>query len=69
MFTIAPLFKIAPLDGTNICLTEADSVKYLGLLKDKNLTWKPHVVAISTKLARGLGLLQDEKDMLIKKHF
>ena len=37
----------------NICLTEADSVKYLGVLIDKNLTWKPHIAAISTKTARG----------------
>ena len=37
----------------NICLTEADSVKYLGVFIDKNLTWKPHIAAISTKIARG----------------
>ena len=37
----------------NICLTEADSVKYLGVLMDKNLTWKPHIVAISIEIAWG----------------
>ena len=37
----------------NICLTEANSVKYLGVLIDKNLTWKPHLAAISTKIAKG----------------
>ena len=36
----------------NICLTEDDSVKYLGVLIDKNLTWKPHTAAISTKIAK-----------------
>ena len=32
----------------SICLTKADSVKYLGVLLDKNLTWKPHLASIST---------------------
>ena len=33
--------------------TEAESVKYLGVLIDKNLTWKPLIAAISTKIAWG----------------
>ena len=37
----------------NICLTEADSVKCLGVFIDKNLTWKPHIAAISIKIDRG----------------
>ena len=37
----------------NICLTEFHSVKYLGVLIDKILTWKPHIAAISTKIPRG----------------
>ena len=41
----------------NICLTEADSVNYLGVLIDKNLTWKPHIAAISTKIARSSWVL------------
>ena len=53
----------------NICLTEADFVKYLGVLIDNNLTRKPHIAAISTKIARGSWALTRLKDMLTKKHF
>ena len=32
-------------------------IKYLGILIDKNLTWKHHIDAISTKISKGIGLI------------
>ena len=32
-------------------------VKYLGILLDSNLTWKPHICEISKKVRRGIGIL------------
>ena len=53
----------------NIYLTEADSVKYLGVLIDKNLTWKPHMAAFSTKIARGFWGLTRLKTYVKQKPF
>jgi hypothetical protein len=33
------------------------NIKYLGILNDKNLTWKHHIDAISTKISKGIGLI------------
>ena len=32
-------------------------VKYLGLLLDDNLSWKPHIDYISTKISKGIGII------------
>ena len=50
-----------------ICLTEADSVKYFGVLIDKNLTWKPHIAAVSTKVASGSWVLTKLKRYVNQK--
>ena len=31
--------------------------KFLGVIIDKNLTWKDHVLCVSFKIARGLGMI------------
>ena len=38
-------------------LTEAKSVKYLGILIDSNLTWKTHISELCKKLSRTVGIL------------
>ena len=32
-------------------------VKYLGILLDDNLSWKPHIDYISTKISKGIGII------------
>ena len=55
------------LEINNMCVTEADFVKYLGVLIDKNLTWKPPIAAISTKIAKGFWALTRLKRYVKKK--
>ena len=38
-------------------LEQCDSYKYLGVFIDQNLTWKPHVDYISSKIAKACGCL------------
>lgn len=41
----------------NKFLEEKSSAKYLGIIIDSKLTWKPHIDYVNTKLAKGIGLL------------
>ncbi len=38
-------------------LKESDCVKYLGVLIDKNLSWKNHIKHVTTKVAKSIGIL------------
>ena len=38
-------------------LVPSQSVKYLGIILDPNLTWSPHVDSLSAKLSRATGML------------
>ena len=37
-------------------ITQADHVRFLGVLLDETLSWKPHFVELSRKLARPVGI-------------
>ena len=37
-------------------LTRVDYIKYLGVLVDSTLSWKPHITELSKKLARTTGI-------------
>ena len=37
-------------------VSRADKVKFLGVLLDETLSWKPHLVELSRKLARSIGI-------------
>lgn len=43
--------------GSRIPLERKDYIKYLGILIDKNLSWKMHIHNITTKISRTVGLL------------
>ena len=38
-------------------LDETETLKYLGITFDQNLTWKPHINKLAAKLSRATGLL------------
>ena len=40
-----------------ILLERKDYVKYLGVLIDSNLTWKQHILSISSKISKSLGII------------
>ena len=43
------------IDGESI--NEDDKTKFLGVIIDKNLTWKSHIQYICGKVARGIGII------------
>ena len=43
------------IDGESI--NEVDKTKFLGVIIDKNLTWKSHIQYICGKVARGIGII------------
>ena len=38
-------------------ITEVEEAKYLGVLIDKNLSWKPHIQNVNTKISKSIGFL------------
>ena len=42
-------------------LERSYSTKYLGLILDEDLTWKPHLDYMQKKLAQGVGLMAKMK--------
>ena len=37
-------------------ITKEKSIKFLGILLDENLTWKPHIKMIENKASKNIGL-------------
>ena len=52
--SISKELRISINDST---LEQCDRYKYLGVMIDKNLTWKSHIEYISTKISRACGAL------------
>ena len=42
---------------SGVKLERSYSTKYLGLIFDEDLTWKPHLHYLQKKLAQGVGLM------------
>lgn len=40
-----------------MCVESDNQVKYLGLIFDSNLNWKPYLHELSKKISRGIGVL------------
>ena len=38
-------------------INEKDSIKYLGVLIDSTLSWKNHILNISKKISRAIGIM------------
>ena len=48
-------------------LTRVDYIKYLGVLVDSTLSWKPHITELSKKLARTTGIFFKSDIMFLMK--
>ena len=45
----------------NYSISPEDNLKYLGVLLDNKLSWKPHVQKVKTQLSRAFGILSKLK--------
>ena len=45
------------LNISNMSVKSDNQVKYLGLIFDSNLNWKPYLHELSKKISRGIGVL------------
>ncbi len=52
-----PLYHNVVLIMNRKALEQKDHVKYLGVLMDEHLLWKPQISSISKKISRGVGIL------------
>ena len=41
----------------SVKLERKDCIKYLGVLKDENLSWKKHIVTVASKISKTIGML------------
>ena len=44
------------------------SIKYLGILLDEDLSWKPHISNLRKKLSQGVGIIAKMKNYLNKQN-
>jgi hypothetical protein len=58
-FTIVPGLHLKPtLTLHNTPLVYEDSIKFLGLVWDPKLTWRPHIAALLTRCRRSTGIIR-----------
>ena len=55
------------LPKLSICNKRSESIKFLGVFLDENLTWKDHIRYLENKIAKKIGLLFRSKPYLTKK--
>ena len=48
--------KISNKDGSYTSIDKKSYIKYLGVMIDENITWKPHIAFICSRLARNAGI-------------
>ena len=63
-----------PIKINNMTLKHDEQIKYLGIMMDTHLTWKPHIAYISQKIKRNIGLISKVRhfvtlDILTKLYY
>lgn len=51
----------------NISINNVRSARFLGVILDDSLSWKPHISAISTKITKVVGILGKTRNLINKK--
>ena len=46
-------------------ISRSDNVKFLGVLLDETLSWRSHLVDLSTKLARSVGIFYKQRHFVL----
>ena len=60
-----------PLRLPQLCINHTEikresSIKFLGVLLDENLTWKPHIETIKRKISKNIGIIYKARYALNK---
>ena len=50
------------LDGHSLC--RVSETKFLGVLLDDKLTWKPHINLVRNKMSKAIGILSSTRHLL-----
>ena len=58
---VGPLHDIILHNST---LTRVSNCRFLGVLLDDSLTWKPHIYSVRTKMAKAIGILSSVRHLL-----
>ena len=51
----------------NYQIQRSESIKFLGVFLDENLTWKEHIKHIENKVAKNIGIIFSSKPYLNKR--
>ena len=51
----------------NIIISQVTTTKFLGVILDDKLTWKPHIASVKGKLSKCIGILTKVRNVLNKK--
>ena len=52
------------LEINNNIIERQPHIKFLGVLLDENLSWKPHINKIQSKIAKNLGLFYKARNLI-----
>lgn len=59
-----PCLKLIKSSVSGMDISRVEIIRYLGVLVDSNLSWKPHINGIRLKLGRNVGIMQRMKFIL-----
>ena len=61
--------RLPAMTLNNIEIKKKNSVKFLGVIIDENLTWKNHVEVVGNKISKNVGVLYRASHLLDFKIF
>ena len=77
LFNLVPRFSVLPLavygligenPGNEVILRVSETI-FLGVFLDDNLTWKPHISLLASKLSKSIGIIHKSRFFLSTQSF
>ena len=56
--------QLPTMTFNNIKIKRENSIKFLGVIIDENLTWKSHIEVVENKISKNIGVLYKASDLL-----
>ena len=56
--------QLPTMTFNNIEIKRENSIKFLGVIIDENLTWKNHIEVVEKKISKNIGLLYRDSRLL-----